>query len=293
MKAASAVGGEKANRLFYVRDRNSDKLFLVDTGAQVSVIPPRPGLPTKRSSYTLRAVNGSQIQTLKRTFQWFFTVAEVKFPIHGADFLAHYKLAVDMSNHSLIDQTTKLTNLGITSTLTSTKLCVTLPENNPLQDVLDKFPSFIRPFTYTETVKHHTVHKIHTSGPPVFSKPRRLRPEKYKLAHADFQHMLDLGIIRPSSSPFTSPLHMVPKVQEGAWRPCRDYRHLNAQTIPDKYPVPNLADFAISLQGAKISAKIDLQKAFYQIPVANEDIHKTAITTPFGLYEFLRMPFGL
>ncbi|CAE1240059.1 Retrovirus-related Pol polyprotein from transposon 297,Retrovirus-related Pol polyprotein from transposon 17.6 [Acanthosepion pharaonis] len=86
---------------------------------------------------------------------------------------------------------------------------------------------------------------------------------------------------------------MVPKAQDGAWRPCRDYRRLNAQTVPDKYPVPNLADFAISLQGATVFTKIDLRKAFYQIPVAEEDVHKTAITTPFGLFEFLRMPFGL
>lgn len=98
--------------------------------------------------------------------------------------------------------------------------------------------------------------------------------------------MLDLGIFRPSSSPLVLPLHMVLKVQEGAWRPWRDYRRLNAETIPDKYPV-------LILQGVKIFTKLELCKAFYQIPVAAEDIHKTAITTPFGLYEFLRMPFGL
>lgn len=105
--------------------------------------------------------------------------------------------------------------------------------------------------------------------------------------------MLDLGIIRPLSSSYASPFPLVPKAQEEAWRPCSDYHRLNAQTVPDIYPVPNLADFAISLQGAKVFTKIDLRKAFYQILVAEEDIHKTAITTPFGLYKFLRMPFGL
>ncbi|CAE1296734.1 unnamed protein product [Acanthosepion pharaonis] len=143
---------------------------------------------------------------------------------------------------------------------------VAVPADNPLQDILDQFPSLIRPFTYTETVKYHTVHKIHTSGPPVFSKPRRLAPDQYKLAREEFQQMLDLGIIRPSSSPFASPLHMVPKAQEGAWRPCGDYRRLNAQTVPDKYPVPNLADFAISLQGARVFTKIDLRKTFLSNP---------------------------
>lgn len=99
-----------------------------------------------------------------------------------------------------------------------------------------------------------------------------------------FQHMLDLGIVRPSSSPFASPLHMVPKTQSGAWRHCGDFRRLNAQTVPDKYPVPNLADFEVTLQGAQIFTKLDLRKVFYQIPV---DTDKTAITTPFGLYEIL------
>lgn len=105
--------------------------------------------------------------------------------------------------------------------------------------------------------------------------------------------MFNLGIIRPSSSPYASPLHLVPKQQEGAWRACGDFRRLNAQTTPDKYPVPNLADFAVTLQGARIFTKLDLRKAFYQIPVAEEDIAITAIITPFGLYEFLRMPFSL
>ncbi|CAE1317311.1 unnamed protein product [Acanthosepion pharaonis] len=144
---------------------------------------------------------------LRRTFQWLFTVAEVKFPILGAD-LAHYKLIVDILKRSLLDQTTKLTNYGITSTLTSTKLCLALPVDNHFKSVLDKFPSLVRPFTYTETVKHHTVHKIQTFGSPVSSKPRRLSAEKYKLARAEFQHMLDRGIIRPSPSPFrVSTLH--------------------------------------------------------------------------------------
>ena len=104
--------------------------------------------------------------------------------------------------------------------------------------------------------------------------------------------MLRLGIIRRSCSDWASPLHVVPK-GEGSFRPCGDFRHLNACTIPDKYPVPHLQDFCRDLKGKRVFSKIDLTRAFHQIPLSKEAIPKTAITTPFGLFEFIRMPFGL
>ncbi|GFX04528.1 hypothetical protein TNCV_900571 [Trichonephila clavipes] len=75
--------------------------------------------------------------------------------------------------------------------------------------------------------------------------------------------------------------------------PVGDFRALNAQTKKDKYPIPSILDFTSDLHGAKIFSHIDLVKAFHQFPIASEDIHKTAICTPFGLFESTRMQFGL
>ena len=107
-----------------------------------------------------------------------------------------------------------------------------------------------------------------------------------------FLNIEAMGIIHHSNSPWAFLLHMLPKAL-GRWRPCADYKHLNEVTIPDRYPVPHIPDFSANLAEAKVFSKIDLVKGCYRIPVAPEDIPKTTTITPFGLYEFLRMPFGL
>jgi hypothetical protein len=91
-------------------------------------------------------------------------------------------------------------------------------------------------------------HQIITSSQPVFSKARRLDPEKLKIAEAEFQNLEAAGIIRRSDSAWSSPLHMVPK-KDVSWRPCGDYRRLNMATVNDRYPLPNIQDFTSHLHG--------------------------------------------
>lgn len=101
-----------------------------------------------------------------------------------------------------------------------------------------------------------------------------------------------MGICRPSKSPWASPLHVVPK-KGGEIRPCGDYRQLNSITKPDRYPIPRVQDFTYILSNKKVFSRIDINRAYHCILINPEDVEKTAIITPFGLFEFTRMMFGL
>ncbi|XP_075990274.1 uncharacterized protein LOC142985920 [Anticarsia gemmatalis] len=194
-------------RLF-VTDRKTKVQFLVDTGSDLCVYP-RHALHERRdkSNYQLSAANGSVIATygylqlcldlgLRRNFPWRFVVADVTKAIIGVDFLNFYNLVVDVRNKRFLDDTTSLSVVAsIVKTTDACSVRVTTGDST-YHSILDEFPDITRPAGTPRTTTHNTVHHIRTTpGPPISCSPRRLAPDKLKIAKQEFQIMLDNGAL--------------------------------------------------------------------------------------------------
>ncbi|GFX02923.1 hypothetical protein TNCV_4439051 [Trichonephila clavipes] len=279
-----AEPSQHTSRLFLL-DRKSGQKFLIDSGSEICVIPPSPTMnKSPQSNFSLFAANNTKIPAygmvrkelnlgLRRPFIWTFIIADVSSPIIGADFLKHFILLIDLKKKKKPS-------------------ILTVDANISFKNILSEYPDLSNPSLISKSASHGTVHHIITTGPPVTARPRRLHPKLYDAVKVEFEFLLAQSIIRPSKSPWSSPLHVVPK-SDSTVRPVGDYRQLNSVTEFDSYPMPYLNDFAHALHGKKIFSKIDIFKAFHQIPIAECDIPKTAVTTPWGLYEYTHLCFGL
>ncbi|GFY13471.1 retrovirus-related Pol polyprotein from transposon 297 [Trichonephila clavipes] len=234
-----AEPSKHTSRLFLL-DRKSGQKFLIDSGSEICVIPPSPTMnKSPQSNFSLFAANNTKIPAygmvrkelnlgLRRPFIWTFIIADVLSPIIGADFLKHFNLLIDLKKKRLVDVETSLFTSCVFSNIVQPSI-LTVDANISFKNILSEYPDLSNPSLISKSASHGTVHHIITTGPPVTARSRRLHPKLYDAVKVEFEFLLAQSIIRPFKSPWSSPLHVVPK-SDSTVRPVGDYRQLNSVT---------------------------------------------------------------
>jgi hypothetical protein len=163
-------------------------------------------------------------------------------------------------------------------------------------EVKSEFKPIFEPIPHINRLPPHEPARIHLKDAyKKISNRTYSCPRQYKDAFAILiQQRLESGFIRPSSSSFASPSFIIPKKDPKALpRWVCDYRQLNANTVPDNYPLPRIDEILADCGNGKVWSTIDMTDSFFQTRIHPDDIHKTAVTTPLGAYEWCVMPMGL
>ena len=147
---------------------------------------------------------------------------------------------------------------------------------------------------YQEVMRQRPRAKIRTEAgaSPPFKRAYKMSQTQLMELKRQLDDLLAQGYIRPSSSPYGAPILLVPKA-DGSWRLVIDYRGINAITVASKYPVPNVSQLMDELAGVKVFSTFDALWGFWQHPMDEEDVEKTAMQTAFGSYEWKVLPMGL
>jgi hypothetical protein len=167
---------------------------------------------------------------------------------------------------------------------------LTPSQQEDLKQLLNEFPDVTGEKLGRTAVIQHEIRVVDSE--PIHQQPYRVPVTRKEVIKKEIDKMLGMGIIQPSTSPWASPTVLVEK-KDGDVRFCVDYRKLNRVSKFDAYPMPRVEEVLDNVGAAKYISTLDLAKGYWQIPMARDSKEKTAFTTPFGLFEFQVMPFGL
>ncbi|KAI0214933.1 hypothetical protein LSAT2_033045 [Lamellibrachia satsuma] len=217
-----------------------------------------------------------------------------------ADVLPHGAVRVDVSMNEIVVGVTPQRSPSIESDADSVEKLIDLSQfagtDDELREVRALFNRHRAVFAKSDDDLGCTSavqHRIRTTDDvPVNMPYRRIPPTQLEEVKDHLQKLVRTGAIVESKSDFASAVVLVRK-RSGALRMCCDFRALNAKTVKDAYPLPRIDESMDALAGARWFSTLDLQSAYTQVPMHPDDQHKTAFSTPFGLYEHRRMAFGL
>ena len=167
---------------------------------------------------------------------------------------------------------------------------LTLRQRTEVAELQQRFTDVFSPLPGRTNLIEHRIETPH--GVSVRTRPYRLPEHKRKVVRDELRAMLDLGVIEESHSAWASPIVLVNK-PDGAVRFCVDYRKVNGVSKFDAYPMPRVDKLLDRLGTARFFSTLDLTKGYWQIPLSTESKEKSAFSTPYGLYQFKTMPFGL
>ena len=303
--------------------KNMKVMAFVDTGANVNLMP-------ESVVYEFRLVlDRTTARPVKTASGFAQTIGSVTFPltingktqtisalvISGFDYTlllsrttCHlFKLVIDTDLMRAEPKTTKQCHMtsGLSLSTNQSSVSETQTPSMPLKanptyntdyfvrELVDKFSHL---FASDSTdlgridIEKHKI--VLTDDQPVAQRPYRQSIRDAEETDRQVKDLLAKGLIRESTSPYAAPVTLADK-KDNTKRLCIDYRRLNHKTISDKTPLPLIADVLDRLQGSKVFTKLDFCSGYWQVPVNEEDIHKTAFVTTNGHYESLVLPFGL
>jgi predicted aspartyl protease len=304
------VNGEKCNAL-------------IDTGSALTILKSSFGSEIESSDHSVRSATGHKLhkicsavvnfeigdlKTKRKVYVW----DGLESHIIGYDILKEYGSNVNLKdmklmldNHviplytyseiNLISQINTLTDISkgiypVPDVVISQ--IIKLPDEYREQatNLFQEFAELFR--TDILGTSKRFQHEIHlTDTTPVRLMPYRISPALYPKVQEKIQEMLDKGVIRNSTSAYSSPVVIVNK-KDGSIRLCLDYRKVNEKTRPESFPLPLVQEVLDALQGAKYFATLDFSNGFWQIPMRECDIPITAFSVQNGHYECLKMPQG-